>query len=96
MTHDWFSHLDEGVNDKAMMAVGCENRREGDAERKLTPAEIASLRCRPDDRIDAALMAQTDAAPTFTANGKTMLVRAPRTTKNTNTAWWDASQLYWL
>ena len=94
MTHDWFSHLDEGVNDKAMMAVGCENRREGDAERKLTTAEIASLRCRPDDRIDAALMAQTDAAPTFTANGKTMLARAPRTTKNTNTAWWDASQLY--
>jgi len=39
-------------------------------------------------------MAQTDAAPTFTANGKTMLARAPRTTKNTNTAWWDASQLY--
>ena len=30
----------------------------------------------------------------FTFGGKTYLVRAPKTMANTNTAWWDASQLY--
>jgi hypothetical protein len=95
MTHDWFSHLDEGVNDKAMMSTGCETKRDGATERKLTAAEVAALGCRPDDRVDASLMAQTDSPQTFTGkDGKTHLERAQRTTKNTNTAWWDASQLY--
>lgn len=95
MTHDWFSHLEEGQNDKGSMAVGCETRRDGTSpSRPLTAAEVTALGCRPDDRVDPALMAQTDAPPTFTANGRTYLTRAQRTTKNTNTAWWDASQLY--
>ena len=94
MTHDWFSHLDEGQNDKAMIEVGCQTRTDGSAGRKLTVAEVAALGCRPNDRVDRALMAQTDPPATFTANGRTQLARAQRTTRNTNTAWWDASQLY--
>jgi hypothetical protein len=94
MTHDWFSHLDEGQNDREMIEVGCSTRREGDGERKLTDVEIAALGCRPDDRVDRALMADTTAPATFTKDGATHLTRALRTTHNTNTAWWDASQLY--
>lgn len=85
MTHDWFSHLDEGRNDDAAarwMRVGCD----GDAAR---------LGCRPEDRIDTALVAQADAPPRYTAaDGSARLARAPRTHANTNTAWWDASQIY--
>jgi hypothetical protein len=39
-------------------------------------------------------MAQTAPPPTFTKDGATYLARAPKTTANTNTAWWDASQIY--
>jgi hypothetical protein len=94
MTHDWFSHLDEGQNDKAMIEVGCQTRTDGDTARKLTPPEVATLGCRPDDRVDRSLIAQADAPPTFNASGRTHLARAQRTMRNTNTAWWDASQLY--
>jgi hypothetical protein len=72
MTHDWFSHLEEGHNQPVYMKVGCE-----------TP----ELGCRPDDRIDRAYVAQ-DTPP---ANP---LDRAPKTFANTNTAWWDTSQIY--
>ncbi|MGQ0648920.1 MAG: peroxidase family protein [Gemmatimonadaceae bacterium] len=94
MTHDWFSHLDEGQNGSEMMEVGCVTKREGQSERALTPAEVASAGCRPGDRVDRALMAQTDAPGTVDVGGKQRLARAHRTTRNTNTAWWDASQLY--
>lgn len=94
MTHDWFSHLDEGQNDKTMIEMGCKSRLDGDKQRPLTPEEITALGCRPGDRIDAALMAQTTPPPTFQADGKTYLARAQKTTLNTNTAWWDASQMY--
>ena len=94
MTHDWFSHLDEGQNGPQMMDVGCRSRRDGDVERALTEAEIAALGCRPGDRVDGALMAETDAPRTFEAGGRTYMARAPRTTRNTNTAWWDASMMY--
>lgn len=90
MTHDWFSHMEEGHNRPEMMPVGCA----GTPEKPLTPEEIARLGCRPDDRIDRAYMAEeTDPAP-FTFLGKEQLPRAYKTTLNTNTAWWDASQLY--
>jgi len=72
MTHDWFSHLEEGHNQPVYMKVGC---------------EVAELGCRPDDRIDRSYVAQ-DTAP---ANP---LDRAPKTFANTNTAWWDTSQIY--
>lgn len=96
MTHDWFSHLDEGVNDtKApLLEMGCKTKRVGNEVRDLTPEEIAKLGCRPGDRMDAARMAQTAPPPTFTKDGATYLARAPKTTANTNTAWWDASQIY--
>jgi hypothetical protein len=94
MTHDWFSHLEEGQNGAEMIALGCTTRRENGAERALTPAEVAALGCRPADRIDQALLAQTDPPATFDRNGQSQLSRAHFTTRNTNTAWWDASQLY--
>jgi len=94
MTHDWFSHMEEGQNAQEMMPVGCATRREGGMQRPLTEAEISALGCRPGDRIDQAILADSEPAPTFRQNGETHLSRAPRTTRNTNTAWWDASQLY--
>lgn len=85
MTHDWFSHMDEGHNDdraSQWMPVGCA----GDA---------ASLGCRPGDRIDRGLVADSGAPPRYTApDGSRPLARAFRTHANNNTAWWDASQLY--
>jgi hypothetical protein len=94
MTHDWFSHMDEGQNAPQTVAMGCASRSTSDGDRALTPAEIAALGCRPDDRIDAALLADTAAPASFDHDGRTHQARAFRTTRNTNTAWWDASQIY--
>ncbi len=82
MNHDWFSHLEEGKNAPEFMEVGCD-----------TP-EAKALGCRPEDRMDRSLVAAEDPAPTFTVDGKERLARAPRAFRNTNTAWWDASQIY--
>jgi hypothetical protein len=94
MTHDWFSHLEEGHNQAEYMKVGCETKLVNNVEQPLTPEDIEQLGCRPDDRIDKGYVAQDSAPDTFTFGGKTYLVRAPKTMSNTNTAWWDASQLY--
>jgi hypothetical protein len=94
MTHDWFSHLEEGHNQTQYMKVGCEAKLVNNVEQPLTPEDIEQLGCRPDDMIDKGYVAQDSAPDTFTFNGKTFLVRAPKTMANTNTAWWDASQLY--
>ncbi len=94
MTHDWFSHLEEGHNQSEYMKVGCESKLVNGVPQPLTPEEIARLGCRPDDRIDKGYVAQDSAPDTFTANGHPHLTRAPKTMANTNTAWWDASQLY--
>ena len=94
MTHDWFSHLEEGHNQTQYMKVGCETKLVNNVEQPLTPEDIEQLGCRPDDRIDKGYVAQDSAPDTFTFNGKAFLVRAPKTMANTNTAWWDASQLY--
>lgn len=90
MTHDWFSHMEEGHNRPEMMPVGCA----GTPDKTLSPEEIAKLGCRPDDRIDRAYMAEDKDPTPFTFMGKEHLSRAYKTTSNTNTAWWDASQLY--
>jgi hypothetical protein len=83
MTHDWFSHMDEGHNDDSQwMEVGC------------TSEAAQRTGCRPGDRIDRGYVAQDSAPGTFTSNGKQYLTRAPKTFRNNNTAWWDASQLY--
>jgi Animal haem peroxidase len=94
MTHDWFSHLEEGHNAPEYMKVGCETKLVNNVEVPLTPEDIAKLGCRPDDRMDKGYVAQDSAPGTFTANGTTYLARSPKTMANTNTAWWDASQLY--
>ena len=60
MTHDWFSHLEEGRNGP----------------------------------LDRAILAQDGPPPTFEHDGRRRLSRPPKTTRNTVTAWWDASQLY--
>src|SRR5262245_1805982 len=79
MTHDWFSHLKEGANAPGLMAVGCPD---------------ASAGCRPGDRIDPSYVAQSGTAPRFTVDGKDRPSRPLKTTENTVTAWWDASQIY--
>lgn len=96
MTHDWFSHTDEGRNDTARMLpdTGCTSERIGNAERPLGAAGVARLGCRPGDRLDAALIADKADPETFTADGKAHLTRAYRTSRNHMTAWWDASPIY--
>ena len=56
MTHDWFSHLEEGRNQAEMIPMGCATQRIN-IERQLTRDEIQNLGCRPDDRIDQSLVA---------------------------------------
>ncbi len=94
MTHDWFSHLTEGRNAPGTMAMGCDTRRAGGDERPLGREEAVRLGCRPGDRIDVAALAEAGNPPRFGAPGAERLGRAYRTTRNTVTAWWDASQLY--
>jgi hypothetical protein len=94
MTHDWFSHLEEGQSARETMAMGCTMERVDGVERPLTPAAIAKLGCRPADRIDRSLVADDGSPPTFSYNGKSHLSRAYKTARNNVTAWWDASQIY--
>jgi len=94
MTHDWFSHLEEGHNQAEYMKVGCATKLIGNVEQPLTPEDIEKLGCRPDDRIDKGYVAQDAPPDTFSSGEHTYLARAPNAMANTNTAWWDASQLY--
>ncbi|MEK7236759.1 MAG: peroxidase family protein, partial [Nitrospirota bacterium] len=94
MTHDWFAHLEEGHNRLEWMAVGCATQLVKNIEQQLTGAEAKKLGCRPDDKIDAAIIAEGTEPKSFTQGGKAYLTRAPKTTENHVTAWWDASQLY--
>ena len=82
MTHDWFSHTDEGRNAPELKTVGCLSE------------EARSLGCREGDRREPSLYAESDQAETFTHSGRTYRTRAPKTTNNLVTAWWDASQIY--
>ena len=85
MTHDWFSHLQEGENDAGspMMSAGCSSE-----------ALERGANCRQNDQVERALVADSDPADTFSHNGATQLARAHKTFKNSVTAWWDASQIY--
>ncbi len=94
MTHDWFTHLEEGHNAPEYMQVGCATQLVNGVETLLSLEDIQRLGCRPADRIDKSYVAKSSEPAKFTANGKEYLTRAPRTTSNNNTAWWDASQLY--
>jgi hypothetical protein len=95
MTHDWFSHLDEGHNDAELIAMGCNVERANNVDRRSTPEETRRrLGCRLEDRIDKSFIAADAPAPTFIIDGKSQMSRAPKTTLNNVTAWWDASQIY--
>ena len=94
MTHDWFSHLEEGHNASETTAMGCATETAGGAEETLTPEEVAKLGCRPNDLIDKSYIAADGPPPTFLHKGKNYLSRGYKTTRNTVTAWWDASQIY--
>jgi len=84
MTHDWFSHLEEGHNATELMKTGCQ-----------PPVDAPKLGCRPDDVMDRALIAEANDPQTFNdTSGKAYLTRAYKTTRNSVTAWWDASQIY--
>ncbi len=82
MTHDWFSHTIEGHNSKKLQSVGCDS----------DVAKAAG--CRPGDAAEVSLFAATDKPPSFEYGGEQHLARAPKTTNNQVTAWWDASQIY--
>lgn len=83
MTHDWFSHLKEGHNKTGeRMAVGC------------TPEIAAEKGCRPADTVEPALFADESKPGSFHHKDKVYLERSYKTTRNFNTAWWDASQIY--
>ncbi len=94
MTHDWFSHLEEGHNQSELMAMGCTARHANNAEQPLTPPEVKYLRCRPEDRVDKSYIAVDKTPSNFSHAGEPYLTRAHKTTLNRVTAWWDASQIY--
>lgn len=82
MTHDWFSHTDEGRNTPELQPVGCSS------------AEAQSLGCREGDRREPSLYAGKSPDGTFKHGEQTYMKRSPKTTGNLVTAWWDASQIY--
>jgi Animal haem peroxidase len=94
MTHDWFGHLVEGHNRSEWMPTGCRTVRNGDRQFPLGAKEASQLGCRPEDRVEKAYVAQANDPSTFVHAGSPQLSRAYRTSANTVTAWWDASQLY--
>jgi Animal haem peroxidase len=94
MTHDWFSHLDEGANRPELMSTGCATQPVDGADKPLSQGEIKELGCRPGDRVGKAIIAEDAAPKTFKHDGKPYLSRAYKTTPNKVTAWWDASQIY--
>ncbi|MFY9854204.1 MAG: peroxidase family protein, partial [Terracidiphilus sp.] len=94
MTHDWFSHLEEGHNAAEYMKVGCATKLVNNVEVPLTPEDVDKLGCRPADLMDKGYVAQDTPPGTFESGGHTYLDRSPKTMTNTSTAWWDASQLY--
>jgi hypothetical protein len=94
MTHDWFSHMEDGHNASDYMSVGCTSALVNNVETPLTPEQIQRLGCRPDDRVDKTLVLKDSLPGTFSSGGKSYLTRAPKIYSNTNTAWWDGSQMY--
>jgi hypothetical protein len=95
MTHDWFTHMEEARNDRTRsIATGCTTERVNNVEQPISPARAAELGCRPESRMEAGLIADNTSAGMFRHQGKTYLKRSPKTTRNYNTAWWDASQIY--
>jgi len=94
MTHDWFSHMEDGHNGPQYFDVGCKTKLVNNVGVPLTPEDVAQLGCRPGDQVDKTLVDQDSAPNTFKVGDKTYMTRAAETFANTNTAWWDASQIY--
>ena len=94
MTHDWFSHMEEGHNAAEIMEVGCKTQLVNNVATPLTPDDVQKLGCRPADQVDKGYVQQSSAPDQFSSGGRDYLTRAPKTFSNKNTAWWDASQLY--
>jgi hypothetical protein len=94
MTHDWFSHMEEGHNAPTYIDMGCKVKLVNNVEVPLTPEDIAQLGCRPGDQVDDTYVLENSSPATFKVNGKEYMARAPKTFSNNNTAWWDASQIY--
>jgi len=94
MTHDWFSHLEEGHNSAEYMSVGCASQKVNGVETALTAADVARLGCRPSDAMEKSYLADAGRPATFVSGNKSYYARAPRTFRNNNTAWWDGSQIY--
>ena len=93
MTHDWFSHLREGHNDAAMISMGCTTQRVNNEQKPLSQRMLESqMPSRGQNRQD--YYAKTDEPRTILHQDKEYLARAHKTTANTVTAWWDASQIY--
>jgi hypothetical protein len=96
MTHDWFTHLKDARNDQTNIVteLGCAAERAGNDVVPLSPERVTALGCRPGDKMDAALLGETESPGTFKHDGVDRLKRAYKTTPNLATAWWDASQIY--
>ncbi len=94
MTHDWFSHMEEGHNAPEYMNVGCTTELVNNAETPLTPDQVKQLGCRPADRVDKTYVLKDSPPEKFSSGGKDYLTRAPKTFSNNSTAWWDSSQMY--
>ncbi len=94
MTHDWFSHMDDGHNASGDEDTGCKTKLVDGKQIPLTDQDIQKLGCRPGDTVDKPLVARDDPPETFMAGGKQRQARAAKTFNNNNTAWWDASQIY--
>jgi len=94
MTHDWFSHMEDGHNATVYIDVGCKTKLVNNVEVPLTPEDVKELGCRPGDQVDKTLVDQDSAPNTFTVGGKVYMARAAETFSNNNTAWWDGSQMY--
>ncbi len=82
MTHDWFTHLDEGRNSPGLVSVGCDSQLAIDRG------------CRPDDRMEASIYARSSDPQIMVIDGRSVPSRSYRTTSNNVTAWWDGSQIY--
>ena len=63
MTHDWFSHMDEGHNAPAQHGGRLQDASWSTAcQTPLTPEEIQQLGCRPGDQIDKTYVLADSAA----------------------------------
>ena len=96
MTHDWFSHLEEGQNaPRSYMKLGCTSQKVNGVETAAHAGGDRAARM-PSGRSRSTSARGRAGARRRRSRGRRqdVPVRAPKTFRNTNTAWWDASQIY--